>query len=219
MNESGSELLPYSTSDEGISDVIATLSTLFPSVGSIIGSLASGEVNKHRWARLTRLLVDMESKINSLNDETKKYIKTEEFHSLFEDAINKYYKEHREEKLLYFKNYIMSICENHTDTYDEKQKIFKILENIQPSHISLLLALDQDPNNNSHSYIGSVLGTLNKRLIGWNEETIVTIVDDLNSYKITNIQGLHTMITPASAENLKVLITKFGRRFINYIII
>jgi hypothetical protein len=217
MNGSESELLPYSTNDEAISEVVATLTTLFPGVGGIIGSLASGEVNKHRWARLIILLTDMESNIHNLDEDSKEYIRTEEYSSLFEDAIKKYFKEHREEKLLLLKTYILQMGKYTKDPYDEKQKILKILDDIQTSHIKVLLALDQEPNYNAQSYSGSVIGTLIRRLKTINEEIIISVINDLNDLRITNVQGLHTMITARGAEELRGMITPFGKIFLQYV--
>ena len=100
--------------------------------------------------------------------------------------------------------------------YDEKVRILRTLEDLQADHIRMLKAMLEPPDP-KHEMIGSVGGTLSRRLSGMSNEKIKELAQQLTDMRLANLNGLGTQITGFGAEQLQSRISPYGGRLLSYI--
>ena len=105
---------------------------------------------------------------------------------------------------------------NPTEPYDDKVRMLKLIDELQPDHIRLLRAIDMDPNPNPGGGSGSPGETLRRRLTGDIHQRIGELLTDLQTMGIATLTNLNTMMTSGGAENLRHSITAVGRRLLRY---
>src|SRR6266478_1918665 len=102
------------------------------------------------------------------------------------------------------------------ESYQEQKRLLHVIEELQPDHMRILVALDQAPEHNL-GIMGSPIATLEKRIAGMPPSQIEDLVMQLNDMRVVNIRSLHTMMTSHGAADLKHTITPFGQRLIDFI--
>jgi hypothetical protein len=96
-------------------------------------------------------------------------------------------------------------------------RVLRAIEEIQPAHPQVLLALDSAPDANPTGIAGSPLQTLSSRLPGIDRDAIIQVVRQLDDLRITSLPQLQTMMTPTGAADLRHAITPLGRSLMHYI--
>lgn len=87
-------------------------------------------------------------------------------------------------------------------------------------HIRLLKALLQEPDpdiERTHS-IGSIRQTLQRRLPDMESDTLIDLARQLTDMGLADLAGSNTMMTARGAEDLRLRITDYGRKFAQYIL-
>ena len=137
MEDKSKEILPVSTIKETILDTVASVSSIAPWVGGPVSSVLSGMSISRKMERVNEVLLNMAKGIKGLESEIpKNYVKTEEFQELLEETLQKSAKEHNDEKRKAYSAFLINDIKNPTnDTYDEKLRFLRTLEEMQIDHI------------------------------------------------------------------------------------
>ncbi len=220
MEDKSKEILPVSTRKETILDTVASVSSIAPWVGGPVSSVLSGMSISRKMERVNEVLLNMAEGIKGLESEIpKNYVKTEEFQELLEETLQKSAKEHNDEKRKAYSAFLINDIKNPTnDTYDEKLRFLKTLEEMQIDHIYILRAMMLQPDPNPANIVGSVNSTLKKRLPSMPPDRIKDLAEQLTDMKVANLANLGGTMTARGAEELQSRITPYGHRFIRYIL-
>jgi len=215
------DILPITSPDEAILDIISVISSTVPWIGGTISLVLSTESFERKVNRIKEVLFDMTDQIKEINSViSKNYVKTEDFQEILETVLTKVYKERNQHKRKAFANFLVNDIKNPSFTsYDEKMRFTAVLENMQYDHIRMLLALNQNPDYSNIGLIGSLIHTLQKRLPDLSSDTITELAQQLTDMRVAKLDGLFITITARGAEELQELITPFGQRFLKYILI
>ena len=216
---SDDEILPLSTSSETVLDVAAAVSSIAPWVGGPIGAVLSGMSLSRKLERVKGVLLDMANQIKDINsDLAKEYVKTEEFQELLEKTLRQAADERSEEKRKAYASFLSGDIKSPGQSYDEKIRILRHLEELQSDHIRMLKALIQPPNYNHDHLTGSISQTLQNRLPDIPVDRISDLAQQLTDMRMANLTNLNTMMTARGAEELQGTVTDYGQRFISYIL-
>lgn len=220
MGDKSKEILPVYTKKEIILDTLASVSSIAPWVGGPVSSVLSGKSISHKMERVNEVLLNMAEGIKGLESEIpKNYVKTEEFQELLEETLKKSAKERNDEKRKAYSAFLINAIKNPTDdTYDEKLRFLRTLEEMQIGHIYILRAMMLQPDPNPANIVGSVNSTLKKRLPSIPPDRIKDLAEQLTDMKVANLANLNGNITSRGAEELQSRITPYGHRFIRYIL-
>jgi len=220
MEDKSKEILPVSTRKETILDTVASVSSIAPWVGGPVSSVLSGMSISRKMERVNEVLLNMAEGIKGLESEIpKNYVKTEEFQELLEETLQKSAKEHNDEKRKAYSAFLINDIKNQTnDTYDEKLRFLRTLEEMQIDHIYILRAMMLEPDPNPANIMGSVNSTLKKRLPSIPPDRIKDLAEQLTDMKVANLANLGVTMTARGAEELQSCITTYGHRFIGYIL-
>jgi hypothetical protein len=216
MAEPESELVPISTPAEMALDIAAGVSSIAPWVGGPVAQVLNGMSLGRKLERVRTVLMDMASRVKGLEDKAAvEYVKSDEFSELLERTLRQAADERNEEKRRAYAAFLAGSIASPGGSYDEKIRILRTLDEIQPDHIRMLHAMLQPPQP-STSTIGSLSGTLQRRLpgIGGN---IAELAQQLTDMRLGTLDHLNTMMTPDGAEYLEAYLTPYGKRFIAYI--
>ena len=88
---------------------------------------------------------------------------------------------------------------------------------MQADHIRMLQALRQEPDPNP-GMVGSVIGTLRRRLAGMTENRIEEVAQQLTDMRVARLENIRTTMTGSGAEELSNYLTPYGGRFVRYIL-
>jgi len=219
MEGDDKELLPVTTPKETITDIAVVVASVVPWIGGPVSAVLAGISLNRKIDRIREVLTDMANQIKDVKSEaTEKYVQTEDFQDLLEKTLRLAADERVEEKRKAYAAFLANDIRSPGQSYDEKFRILRTLEEIQMDHVSVLKALLQEPDYGSiTSNIGSVRQTLEKRSPGIAGDKIKDLIEQLADMKLTNSIGLTIMITARGAEELQQLVTPYGRRFIEFI--
>jgi hypothetical protein len=216
MAASESELVPISTPAELALDIAAGVSSIAPWVGGPVAQVLNGMSLGRKLERVRTVLMDMASRVKGLEDKpAAEYVKSDEFSELLEKTLRQAADERNEEKRRAYAAFLAGAIASPGESYDDKIRLLRTLEEIQPAHISMLCAMLQPPQP-STSMIGSLSGTLQRRLPGIGGD-IAELAHQLTDMRLATLDHLNTMMTPDGAEHLENYLTPYGKRFIAYI--
>lgn len=215
------DLLPSTTPGETAIDTITVVSNLVPWIGGVVGSVLAGISLNRKIERVRQVLLNMNEQIKDLESETSQdYVETEDFEDLLEKTLRQAADERSEEKRRAYAAFLTNDIKSPGHPYDEKLRVLRTLEEIQPDHIRMLQAMMQVPDN--HSITGSITGsfgdTLQRRLPNISRERISDLAQQLLDMRLVDLSSLSTMMTAAGAEELRNRITPYGRNFVEYIL-
>lgn len=219
MDEDGKELLPTTTTSETIADIASVVTSVVPWVGGPVSAVLAGVSLNRKIGRIREVLIDMADQIkNVTSDEAKKYVQTEDFQDLLEKTLRQSADERVEEKRKTYAAFLANDIRLPGQDYDEKLRILRTLEQVQMDHIRVLKALLQEPDYGSITgNIGSVRQTLEKRLPDLDSTKLIDLAEQLASMGLTNSVMFTTMMTARGAEELRHIVTPYGRRFLEFI--
>lgn len=213
----GTEILPTSTPQEAALDTFAALVAATPILGGAISSTLSGMAADRRFERVKEVILDLESSLDDLSAEQEKYIRSEDFEDLFRETLRRVENERTEAKRNLYRDFLLGAIREPGGEYDERLRILRALEQLQPDHMVVLRAMDQPPGPEDESiYAGSRMSTLRRRLPEVSNEHLDDLVIELGDLRITS-GTLEGMVTGPSAVELRPLITPFGHRLLEFI--
>jgi hypothetical protein len=107
--------------------------------------------------------------------------------------------------------------DNPGESYNEKLRFLKILEEIQLDHIKILEAMTMPPQPTSN-LSGSISSTLLRRVPGLQSDHLRELAQQLTDWRLAELENtLGVNMTARGAEELHHYITSFGKEFLQYI--
>jgi len=219
MSDDTSALGPASTGAETALDLAAVVTSAVPWIGGPVSAVLSGQSFGRKLDRVREALTGVVDDLRAFKSEASEaYVKTEEFEELLENVLRRTAEERNEEKRRLYRAFLTGAIKTVGPSYDERIKLLRILEAVQPDHIRVLRALLQPPPTGDLGYMGSPLQTLNQRLSGPSREHIQQLVSELNDLRLTSLQTLQTMMTAHGAQELRSTVTPLGKQFAEFLL-
>ena len=217
MSEDNNELFPISTPGEIVLDTIAVISSIAPWLGGPVATILSGISFDRKIGRVREVLLETAKAVNDNQSEiSQKYVKSEDFSELLEKTLRQVAEERSEEKRLAYAMFLAGDVSSPGTHYDEKLRILRTLEEIQPDHIRILNAMLLPPEKNTN-LTGSIGQTLQKRLPNIPSERIHDLAQQLTDMKLASLEHINSMMTTSGAEKLENYLTPYGKNFIRHI--
>jgi len=219
MDDNHKEILPASTHQETALDIVAAVSSVVPWIGGPVSVVLAGISLARKFERVRGVLMDMAEQIKNLeSDASQKYVSSEDFQDLLGKTLRQAADERVDEKRKAYSTFLASGIRYTNQSYDEKLRILRTLEEIQMDHIRMLKTLLQEPNRSIRGMIGSISQTLQKRLSDIPPDRIADLAQQLTDMRLVKLESLNTMMTATGAEELQHTVTPYGRSFIQYIL-
>jgi hypothetical protein len=205
---------------EAALDVASTLANIFPGLGSAVGNVLAGLSVGRKIGRVEELLQCLGEDLRDFRSEvSERYIKTDEFEELLENVLRKAAEERNEQKRRLLRAFLVAVIQ-HPRPYDDQKPVLRLLDAVDLDHIRMLSALAQHPRpDETNGLVGSIIGTLQRRLPSYSEQNIKELVMRLNDLRIIDLTAnrMHTMMTPDGAADLRSTISPLGERFLAFI--
>jgi hypothetical protein len=203
--------------DPGIDQALelaGVASAAIPWIGGPLSAILSGVSFGRKIDRVKEVVNGIVADLREFRSEaSEKYVQTEEFQELLEAALRRASEEKNEEKRRIYRDFVVNAICRPGESYDDKLRALRTLEELSLDHLRVLAAIAQDPPELPYSGgMGSPSQSLSRRLGGITRERLDELVADLNSRRLTNLQSLHTTMTAHGAEDLRSSITPFGRK-------
>lgn len=218
MNDEKKDLLPAATPDETALAAASTAVSLIPWLGGAVSNVLSGMLLGRKMDRVAEVIQGLDSDLKEFKSEaSEEYVKTEEFEELLEETLKRVAAERNEGKRVIFKNFLAGVVRRPSEPYDEKLRILRILEGLQPAHIEVMAATQRTPEGKVSS-MGSPIQVMSSRLPNMTREGIIDLIGQLEDLRLIRLrERLVTMMTGRGAEDLRSSITDFGKRVLGYI--
>lgn len=211
-------LLPATTPQERTMDIIATVVSITPWIGSPIANVLTGMSITRKMDRVRSVVVDLAERLQSLeSDAAIDYVDSEQFEDLLAETLTRVAREHSSAKRGIYRDFLLGAIESPGEPYDEQLRFLRTLEQLQSDHILILRALMKAPDYGTNVMMGSQLATLERRLPTLSKDRIIDLIGQLNDLRITDMTSLNTLMTGRGAQELHHTITAFGSRFVRYL--
>lgn len=211
------EFLPASTRVESTLETVGLVSSIVPWIGGPVSSVLGGMSAGRKFSRVREVLIGLTKDLASLKSESSElYVRSEEFEELLENTLRRVADERSEEKRTIYRAFLANAIEFPGEGYDEQLRFLRTLEEMQPDHLRVIVALAQEPDS-KHGMMGSPIQTLSQRLANMEENDIEEYVTQLTSFGVVKLGGLHTMMTGSGAQELRGSITAYGTRFLKFL--
>lgn len=202
--------------DAGL-DIIATATSVAPILGGPVANVINGTVTARRIERVREVVVALAEDVRDLKDEAvEAYVKTEEFDEILDSTLRVVAAERAEEKRKLLKQYLLGTISNPHESYDEKLRILRVLEEVQGAHIWVLKALLHGVID-ENAYMGSPAATLQKRLPMLPLDRLGEIITETNDLRLTNLTSLNTTMSGRGSQELDHFVTPLGKRFLAFL--
>lgn len=221
MTKEKKDLIPTSKEIEPAIDWISVVVSVVPYLGGPISSIRSGITSARRESRIREVLEGLATNLEDFKSEvSEEYVRTEDFEELFERTFRQVAEERNEEKRRIYRDFLADAIKSPGEPYDEQLRFLRTLEEMQPDQITLLKAINQEPEvdtGRTAFVAGSSLHVLKGRLPQMDEDRIEELVNQLNDMWVINFTSLKTVMTASGARSLASTITPYGLRFMKFI--
>lgn len=200
-------------------DGASLAASALPYVGGPISNILSGIGNRRRINRIHGIIDQLALELQDFKSEVaEKYVQTDEFEELLEKILQQASNERNERKRQFYSQFLLNDIKSPGQSYDEKIRYLRTLEELQPDHLKVIQAIAMKPSSIEGSLLtSSPSQTLKIRLPNMDEEHIKNMVAELNDMRLTRLDNLNVMMTPTGASDLSSSITDYGRRFLSYL--
>lgn len=220
MDEPHNSLLPPTDRAETALDAASIVASVVPWVGGPVAAVLTGVSTARKMERVGDVLREMSRQIEDVRDEaSKRYVRSEDFEDLLEKTLRKAADERSEAKRRTYAAFLANSIKLPSESYDEKLRILRTLDEVQPDHLRLLHALLQPPDLSAaaHGISGSARQTLSRRVPDIPLDRMRELAGQLADMRLTEAISLTTMTTARGAEDLRGTVTPYGRAFIRYL--
>lgn len=125
--------------------------------------------------------------------------------------------ERSDEKRKLYRAFLANTAASPGESWPEKQRLLRTLEEVEPEHVRFLKALMQEPRRDvSMMGIGSASQTMRGRapeIAGRMDD----LARDLDRLGITSVGHLGGLMTAHGAEDLRGRVTAYGQRFVRFV--
>lgn len=191
-----------------------TLNPVAGVVAAVIGYLLGGYADGRKLRRIADVVEEVNRRVTNLEGVSLEYVKSEEFIDLTEQIMERATKERNKEKRQIYGVILADAIQFPNESYDEKLRFLRVLEELQPAHLQMLSLTVKNVNAELWEasrfdimrYAQIVFGDLT-------EEQWETIYIDLREQRIfTGNQE------PRELANLTKVLTPMGQRFLKYLV-
>jgi hypothetical protein len=212
-------LVPDETRTDLALDAVSAAVSMVPWLGGPLSAVLSGASFGRRIDRVKEVVTTLAIQLQNFKSEaSEQYVKTDEFHELFEKALRSAAEERNEDKRRIYRDFIVNAIRQPSQSpYDERVRILRVIEDLDLDHIRVLRAIAQEPGPIDPHGIGSPSQTLAGRVGGIPMERIEELVHELNSRRITKLERLRVTMTARGATDLRTDITTLGRQVLDMI--
>jgi pyruvate-formate lyase-activating enzyme len=209
---------PDNPNKERIASVLSILASAVPTLGGPVSAILNGYVTRRKFDRMAEVINQLADDLKDFqNEASKQFVATDDFEDLLDDTLRRVASERNEEKRKVFKNLLRETIKGCDTNYDEHLRILRAIEQIQPDHILLLNAINQIPDKEK-STSSTRRDALQRRLRDFETQHLTDLVEQLDDLRLTHLlPSFGRLETPENAENLKSMMTLFGRRLMKYI--
>jgi hypothetical protein len=203
-------------------DIASTLTNFVPWIGGAVSNVLGGLSVGRKLNRVNEVLEGLANDLRGFKSEvSERYVKTEEFEELLENVLRKAAEERNEQKRRLLGTFLVEAIKHPVPSYDEQKSILRLLDDVEPAHMLILRALAESPRPEEINgmLLGSIVGTLQRRLSdlsGRQIEDLVTRMNDLRIITLTS-NRMHTTMTAAGAADLRSTISPIGQRLMSFI--
>jgi hypothetical protein len=213
--------VPTGLPAETVLDIVSTLANFVPPIGGAVASVLGGYSASRKINRVKEMLEGLASDLKDFKTEVSgQYVKTEEFEELLENVLRKAAEERNEQKRRLLRTFLAEAIQHPGPSYDQQQSTLKLLDDVEPEHIVVLRALIQPPTSEEmNGTIGSIIGTLRRRLPEMTPSRIEELITRMNDLRIINLTSsrIHTTMTASGAADLRSTISPLGQRLTSLI--
>jgi len=198
--------------------LVASVASVFEPLGGVVAGLLSGFSTDRKLLRVHEVLVGLAQDLkDAQSGAAEQYVKTEDFAELLEKTVRAAAEERNESKRRPLRAFLVGAAIVQAP-YDEQVRVLRVLEEVQPQHVPILRAMDQEPVDEDR-LMGSQLQTLHRRL-GLPREVIEELVVQLHDLRLVGLtrDSLHTVMTAMGAGDLRRWISPLGRRLMDYLL-
>ena len=211
--------VPTGLPAESALDAISTISTVIPWIGGPVSNVLNGLSVGRKIARVNEVLDGLAADLRDFKSQVSEdYVKTDEFEELLENTLRKAAEERNEQKRRLLRQFLVEQIQHPGRSYDDQKRVLNLLEDVEPEHMLILKAVSQPPEPDvlMRSSIGSVMGTLERRLSGIPQQRLKELVGRMDDLRIINLGNrLQTMMTASGAADLRRAILPLGQALIS----
>jgi len=214
-----SEVALKRTGKEKVAKTLATVVSSASWVGGPISNILNQYADEKWRHRFCEVVAAIEKKLEDhVSDESKHYVEQDDFEELLAEVMDRAVRERTQEKRDIYARLVSSDIKNPgQNSYEDKLRFVRTIEALTRDQLRLLAAVAEPAGSPQNSVISSPLQVLQRRLPDLEREHIEELANDLNSYRLTELRWLNTMMTPPGAEDTRSALNDFGKRFVAYL--
>ena len=196
----------------------AALVSVVPWLGGPLSNVLSGYSQSRKFNRIRDVLDSLSEELREFKSSASvEYVKTDDFEELLEQTLRRVADERQSDVRALYCRFLGRAIRDANDDYDSQFEVLKTIELLRSGHVVILEALMQDPGTKGpFSHASSHMQTIIERT-GLDRESIRLLVDELNHWRLTKLDGLHTMMTARGAASLQRKIAPLGRKVLHYL--
>lgn len=221
-NELRAELakLQQGSQIEGLLEAASALSNAMPVLGGVVAAYLSGAANDRKAKRVINFFDLLTNALEGLqSDVSNNYVRTEDFADLFDETLRRVASERYEEKQKVYRNILVGAIKlPNRESYDERLTHLQTLERLQTAHLQVFRAVLEEPIYRFGMVMSSSrLGTLESRLSDYSRNDVAKMVDELGVLRLLRTRNIDVSMSAEGAQDLRVLLTDYGKQFIQYL--
>ena len=189
-----------------------------PWLGGPVSNVLSGYTQSRKLSRIKEVLDELSEELREFKSRaSEEYVKTENFEDLLEQTLRRVADARQSNVRTLYCRFLRRAIRDPSDDYDTQIRALKAIELLGSEHVALLGALMVDPGPLApFSHASSHMQTLTERT-SLDRDTIRSLVDDLNHWRLAKLDGLSTMMTGRGAASLQHTVTPLGRKVLDYL--
>lgn len=203
---------------ETVSTATAVLVSAVPWLGGPVSTVLSGYTQSRKLSRIKEVLDALSEELREFKSTaSEEYVRTEDFEDLLEQTLKRVADARQSNVRTLYCRFLRRAIREPNDDYDIQIRILNAIELLRAEHVAILKALTVDPGPlGPFSHASSHMQTLMERT-SLDRDSIRSLADDLNHWRLTKLDGLSTMMTGRGAASLQHTVTPLGRKVVNYL--
>jgi len=202
-------------------DMAAVLANFIPGLGGAVGNVLSGMGVGRKLDRVNEVLQGLADELrdfkSEVSEQSKQYVRSDEFEEILEKVLRQSAEERNEQRRQLLRQFLMGAIVHPGSSYDTQRAILRLLDSIEPEDVLVLRAFAAAPTAEEMSgMLGSIIGTLQRRLRDWTPQRIEAAVNRLNNLRVVHLtpNRMHTTMTAPGAADLRGSIAPLGQELI-----
>lgn len=199
--------------DHALAVGLAALNAV-PVAGGTIATLISEYVPRQKQQRLVRFVEDLGERLSAQQERVdQEFVRTDEFQTLFEDALDRVQLRRNEEKFEYWARLILGAAGKERPPRADRQRFVDTLDRLRLTHLQLLHLVATTTQGRPDLYAGGISDTLAWKMPNAVMEEVRRDWDDLARENILNAYP-SGMMTASGAGNLAAHVTTYGQQLV-----